>query len=93
MKRLSTLALAGLFLYQVLVGAASPAVYATAQIMAGPATAGRWVGIQNALGNVAGHGMYGGQRGERQPWRLPPNLEDKPAREFELWHHRRVRSQ
>jgi MFS family permease len=48
------LALAGLFLYQVLVGAASPAVYATAQIMAGPATAGRWVGIQNALGNVAG---------------------------------------
>lgn len=47
-------ALAGLFLYQLLVGAASPAVYATAQIMAGPATTGRWVGIQNALGNVAG---------------------------------------
>jgi MFS family permease len=47
-----TVALAGLFLYQVLNGACSPAIYATSQIMAGPDNAGRWVGIQNSVGNL-----------------------------------------
>ncbi len=48
------LALGGMFLYQALTGAASPGVYAMPQILAGAAATGRWVGIQNALGNLAG---------------------------------------
>lgn len=47
-------ALACIFLYQILCGAQSPGVFAVPQILAGPATAGRWVGIQNSLGNLAG---------------------------------------
>jgi MFS family permease len=47
-------AVAGIFLYQALCGASSPGVYAIAQILAGPAATGRWVGIQNAIGNLAG---------------------------------------
>jgi hypothetical protein len=48
------LALAALFGYQVLCGAQSPGVYAIAQILAGPGAAGRWVGIQNSCGSLAG---------------------------------------
>jgi MFS family permease len=47
-------ALAGIFLYQVLTGAASAGVYAMPQILAGPSASGRWVGIQNACGTFAG---------------------------------------
>jgi len=47
-------AIAGMFLYQVLCGAASPGVYAMCQILAGARASGRWVGIQNSLGNLAG---------------------------------------
>ncbi len=46
--------IACLFAYQVVLGLASPGVYAIPQIMAGPSATGRWVGVQNACGNVAG---------------------------------------
>jgi MFS family permease len=48
------LALGAMFGYQVLCGAQSPGVYAIPQILAGPRATGRWVGIQNSLGNFAG---------------------------------------
>jgi MFS family permease len=43
-----------LFVYSIVNGVASPGVYAIPQIVAGPRAAGRWVGIQNTCGNVAG---------------------------------------
>jgi MFS family permease len=46
-------ALAGIFLYQVLSGLSSAGCFAMSQILAGPAS-GRWVGIQNGIGNFAG---------------------------------------
>jgi len=46
--------IASLWIFQVVVGLASPGYYAIPQIMAGPNATGRWVGIQNACGNVAG---------------------------------------
>jgi MFS family permease len=48
------LALVGMFLYQALCGASSPGIYAMAQVLAGPKAAGRWVGIQNSIGSLAG---------------------------------------
>jgi MFS family permease len=48
------LAIAAMFGYQVLCGASSPGVYAMSQILAGPRASGRWVGIQNTLGSLAG---------------------------------------
>jgi MFS family permease len=47
-------ALAAIFGFQVLCGAQSPGVYAIPQILAGARATGRWVGIQNSLGNFAG---------------------------------------
>ena len=47
-------ALAGIFAYQILTGAAAAGVYAIPQILAGPSASGRWVGIQNACGTFAG---------------------------------------
>ena len=47
-------ALGAVFAYQVLDGANSPGVFAIPQILAGPGAAGRWVGIQNGVGNLAG---------------------------------------
>ena len=47
-------ALAAMFVYQFLCGASSPGVYAMSQILAGPCACGRWVGIQNSLGSLAG---------------------------------------
>ncbi|HTL91280.1 MAG TPA: MFS transporter, partial [Steroidobacteraceae bacterium] len=47
-------ALAGIFTYQVITGAASAGVFAIPQILAGPAAAARWVGVQNCCGNLAG---------------------------------------
>ena len=35
-------------------GLGSPALYAAAQTLAGPTAAGRWLGLQNAIANVAG---------------------------------------
>jgi MFS family permease len=43
-----------LWLFEVGVGASSPGVYAIPQIIAGPSATGRWVGVQNACGNLAG---------------------------------------
>ena len=48
------LALGALFVYQVLCGGSAPGVYAIPQILAGPRATGRWVGIQNSIGNFAG---------------------------------------
>ncbi len=48
------LAIACIFAYQVVNGASSPGVYAISQILAGPSATGRWVGVQNSLGNFAG---------------------------------------
>jgi cyanate permease len=47
-------AIAAIFAYQILCGASSPGVYAMPQILAGASAAGRWVGIQNSIGNFAG---------------------------------------
>ena len=49
-----SLAVAGMFGFQVLMGASSPGVYAMSQILAGPRASGRWVGIQNSVGNFSG---------------------------------------
>ena len=49
-----TLALCGMFAYQALCGIQAPGVYAIPQILAGPRATGRWVGIQNSVGNFAG---------------------------------------
>jgi MFS family permease len=35
-------------------GLATPAIFASAQILAGPAAAARWMGVQNFIGNLAG---------------------------------------
>jgi nitrate/nitrite transporter NarK len=48
------IAIGFMFLYQALCGISSPGVYAVCQILAGPRASGRWVGIQNSLGNLAG---------------------------------------
>jgi MFS family permease len=47
-------ALACIFIYQALCGLSSPGVFAVSQILAGAAAAGRWVGVQNTIGNLAG---------------------------------------
>jgi MFS family permease len=47
-------ALVGMFVYQVLCGASSPGIYAIPQVLAGPKAAGRWVGLQNSIGSLAG---------------------------------------
>jgi MFS family permease len=48
------LALAGMFLTALTLGAISPNIFATGQTCAGPHAAGKWMGVQNCLGNVAG---------------------------------------
>lgn len=47
-------AVAGIFVYQILSGISSPGIFAIAQILAGPTASARWVGIQNAIGNLPG---------------------------------------
>ena len=49
-----SVAVASMFGFQVLMGASSPGVYAMSQILAGPRASGRWVGIQNSVGNMSG---------------------------------------
>ena len=46
--------IACLFAYEIVLGLASPGVFAIPQIMAGPTATGRWVGVQNTCGNLAG---------------------------------------
>ena len=47
-------AIATLFVFEFIVGMASPGLFAIPQIIAGPSAAGRWVGIQNAAGALPG---------------------------------------
>jgi MFS family permease len=49
-----SMAIAGMFGFQILMGASSPGMYAMSQILAGPKASGRWVGIQNSIGNFPG---------------------------------------
>jgi MFS family permease len=46
--------IACLWLFEIGLGVSSPGVYAIPQIVAGPTATGRWVGVQNACGNLAG---------------------------------------
>jgi MFS family permease len=46
--------IAALFVYEILAGLCSPAIFAIPQIIAGPQAAGRWVGVQNTVGGMAG---------------------------------------
>jgi MFS family permease len=48
------IAVASMFGFQVLMGASSPGVYAMSQVLAGPRASGRWVGVQNSVGNISG---------------------------------------
>lgn len=47
-------ALIAIYAAQFLCGVASPGVFAVSQIFAGPRATGRWVGIQNSIGNMSG---------------------------------------
>jgi len=47
-------AIGSLFVVAVGLGAVGPHIFATAQTLAGPQGAGKWVGVQNAFGNLAG---------------------------------------
>lgn len=49
-----SMAIAGMFGFQIMMGASSPGMYAMSQILAGPRSSGRWVGIQNSIGNLPG---------------------------------------
>ncbi len=46
--------LISLFAFELISGCSYPGIFAIPQIIAGPAATGRWVGIQNAVGNTAG---------------------------------------
>jgi MFS family permease len=46
--------IAALFLFEIVSGCSYPGLFAIPQILAGPAASARWVGVQNAAGNVAG---------------------------------------
>jgi MFS family permease len=46
--------LLALFAYEILAGVASPGLFAIPQIFAGPRAAGRWVGVHNTIGGIAG---------------------------------------
>jgi MFS family permease len=48
------MSVACLLLAGAAVGMGSPGLYAAVQTMAGPATAGRWLGLQNGIANLAG---------------------------------------
>ena len=46
--------IAALLAFEIIAGCSYPGLFAIPQIFAGPGATGRWVGIQNACGNVAG---------------------------------------
>lgn len=46
--------IAALLAFEIIAGCSYPGLFAIPQIFAGPAATSRWVGIQNACGNVAG---------------------------------------
>jgi MFS family permease len=43
-----------LFVYELVLGFSSPGYFGIPQILAGPAAAARWVGLQNTIGNLPG---------------------------------------
>ena len=45
---------AALFIFEIVSGCSYPGLFAIPQILAGPTASARWVGVQNAAGNVAG---------------------------------------
>ena len=47
-------AIASLLISSLAMGLISPNLYAIAQTLAGPRASGKWVGVQNAIGNLAG---------------------------------------
>jgi len=49
-----SVAIVGLFAVMFLLGASSAGVYTMSQILAGPRASGRWVGVQNCIGNLSG---------------------------------------
>jgi MFS family permease len=46
--------IAALFVFEIVSGCSYPGLFAIPQILAGPTASARWVGVQNAAGNVAG---------------------------------------
>jgi MFS family permease len=46
--------IAALFIFCIVAGCSYPGIFAIPQIIAGPKATGRWVGVQNAVGNTAG---------------------------------------
>ncbi len=45
---------AALYVFEIVSGCSYPGLFAIPQILAGPRATGRWVGVQNAAGNLAG---------------------------------------
>lgn len=50
----SMLSLTSLFVSAMAMGLATPNVFGIAQTLAGPQASGKWVGVQNCVGNIAG---------------------------------------
>lgn len=50
----STGSVAALLAFEIIAGCSYPGLFAIPQTFAGPGATGRWVGVQNACGNVAG---------------------------------------
>ncbi|MDB5452496.1 MAG: major facilitator transporter, partial [Caulobacteraceae bacterium] len=48
------LSLGGLFVTAVGFGLVSPHIFATAQVLAGKRAVGKWIGVQNCIGNLSG---------------------------------------
>lgn len=48
------IAIASLFVAGIAFGATSPNIFAIGQTLAGPPAAGKWIGVQNCFGNIAG---------------------------------------
>ena len=46
--------IAALLAFEIIAGCSYPGLFAIPQTFAGPSATGRWVGVQNACGNVAG---------------------------------------
>lgn len=46
--------IAALFVFEIVSGCSYPGLFAIPQILAGPQASARWVGVQNAAGNLAG---------------------------------------
>ena len=69
--------IAALFVFEIVSGCSYPGLFAIPQIIAGPGAAGRWVGVQNAAGNLAG---FDRAAGDRACWSI--------KRACSMWHSR-----